>query len=125
VLAARVAGQEPTRQLTRLDAGGATILVPLVDATVGQAVRIRIPAREVMLALTAPTAVSVQNVLPGVIRAITSHSARRACLVEVMLGEHAVLARVTPDAVERLGLVVGGRVFAMFKSVGIDVAPDE
>jgi molybdate transport system ATP-binding protein len=125
VLAARVEAHDAARRLTRLDAGGTPILVPLVDAAPGQAVRVRIPAREVILALAAPDAVSVQNVLPGIVRAISEDAARHVALVEVMLGGQAVLARVTPDALRRLDLAPGHAAIAMFKSVGVEVALDE
>ena len=46
---------------------------------------------------------------------------RHAALVEVLCGEQAILARVTPDAVERLGLAPDGEVFVLFKSVGVEL----
>ncbi|MCW3475562.1 molybdenum ABC transporter ATP-binding protein [Limobrevibacterium gyesilva] len=124
VFAARVAAHDTARRLTRLDAAGTPILVPLVANAIGTGVRVRVPAREVILAREAPVGISVQNVLPGTVRAITEDAPRHAALVEVMTGSRAVLARVTPDAVERLGLAPGAGVIVMFKSVGVEVTPE-
>ncbi len=121
VIEATVAGHDAARQLTRLDGLAAPMLVPLLPHPVGAAVRVRIPSREIMLALTLPVAISVQNAMPGVVRAITQDADRHAALVEVTLGPQAVLARVTPDAVARLALAVGVPVFVLFKSVGVTV----
>jgi molybdate transport system ATP-binding protein len=121
VLATRVVAHETARQLTRLDAGGATLLVPLLAAPVGQSVRVRIPAREVILAGSAPAGISVQNIVPGTVRALTQDLARHTALVEVALPTGAFLSRVTPDAVVRLGLAPGAPVLALIKSVAIEV----
>lgn len=123
VLPATVTGHDPARQLTTLDADGATLLVPLLTQPVGRAVRARIPAREVILAREAPTAISVHNILAGTVRAVSHDPIRHAALVEIALGEQAFLARVTPDAVARLGLAPGVAVLALVKSVAIEVLP--
>jgi len=74
-------------------------------------VRLRIPAREVILAHTDigafAGALSLHNVLPGTVKGIAAHPARHAALVEVAVGDASLLSRVTPDAVARLGLVPG------------------
>lgn len=123
VLPAIVAGHEPSRQLTTLDAGGAHLLVPLVDAPIGQALRVRIPAREVILAREAPSAISVHNIIAGTVRSVGQDTARRAALVEIGLPRGAFLARVTPDAVARLALAPGVPVLALVKSVAVEVLP--
>ena len=57
----------------------------------------------------------------GTVRAVVVDSARHLALVEVVLGEQAILSRVTPDAVERLRLAPGAEGVVMFKSVGVEV----
>ena len=42
-------------------------------------------------------------------------------LVEIALPSGALLARVTPDAIVRLGLAPGGPVLALIKSTSIEV----
>ncbi len=123
VLPGRTIAHDPARQLSRIEAGGAELLVPLLDAPPGSPVRVRIPAREVILAREAPSAISVHNIVPGTVRAVTEDATRHAALVEIALSEGTFLARVTPDAVTRLELAPGAPVLALIKSVAIEVLP--
>jgi molybdate transport system ATP-binding protein len=116
-----VAEHDAGRELTRLEGGGASFWVPLLDAPLGSACRIRIPAREVILAGKAPDAISVHNIVPGTVRRIAAQAARRSVLVEIGLPSGALLARVTQDAIVRLGLAPGGPVLALVKSTSIEV----
>ena len=123
VFDAVVAEHHPARRLSLLRAGTMELWVPLVAAPVGQAMRVRIPAREIILATEAPEAISLHNIIPGVVRTIHEDSARHAALVEIDAGA-VLLARVTPDAVARLGLRPGGKVLALVKSMAVDVRGD-
>jgi molybdate transport system ATP-binding protein len=95
-------------------------------------VRVRIPAREVILAAAAPPGapqgtlqgISVHNVIAGTVRGIVQDTGRHAAMVEVALDGAGLLARVTPDAVARLGLVPGAPVLALVKSMAIEVLAD-
>jgi molybdate transport system ATP-binding protein len=120
VFDAVVAEHHPARRLSLLRAGTMQLWVPLVAAAVGQAMRVRIPAREIILATEAPNAISLHNIIPGVVQAIHIDAARHAALVEINAGA-ALLARVTPDAVARLGLKPGSQVLALVKSMSVDV----
>ena len=121
ILLTHVAAHDPARGLTRLQADGMAVLVPLLDRPVGAAVRARVPAREVALARGAvPGAISLQNVVPGRVRRVVMGP--RAALVELEAGRAALLARVTPDAVARLELAPGVDALALFKSVGVEVS---
>lgn len=121
LLHCRVAEHDRPRELTLLDAGGARFWVPLLDAALASERRIRIPAREVILAGRAPDAISLHNVIAGTVRQIAGDPARRAVMVEIALPAGALLARVTPDAVTRLALSPGGPVLALIKSTSIEV----
>jgi molybdate transport system ATP-binding protein len=123
LLLARVAAHDPARALTRLEAGGADFLVPLLDTPPGGACRMRILAREVILASRPPEAISLHNVVPGTVRRIAPQAARRSVLVEVGLPSGGLLARVTPDAIARLDLAQGSPVLALIKSTSIEVLP--
>ena len=90
-----------------------------LDAPIGTRLRVRVRARDVMLAKSAPSDLSALNVLPGV---VADFGAADGPIVEVRLdcnGE-ALLARLTRFSVERLGLAPGAQVFALVKSVALD-----
>ena len=108
--------------MSRLEGGGATFWVPLLDAPLDAERRLRIPAREVILAGTPPEAISLHNIVPGEVRRITSDTARRSVLVEIALpGGGALISRVTTDAIVRLALSSGSPVLALIKSTSIEV----
>ena len=124
VLPARVVAHDPARQLTELVAGGRRLLVPLLATPPGGSVRVRIPAREVILASAAPQGISVHNVIAGSVHGIVQDAGRHASMVEVALDGVGLLARVTPDAVTRLALSPGVPVLALVKSMAIEVLGD-
>jgi molybdate transport system ATP-binding protein len=116
-----VAEHDACRALTRLEGGGASFWVPLLDAPLRSECRIRIPAREVILAGKTPDAISVHNIVPGTVRRIAVEAARRSALVEIGLPSGGLLARVTQDAIVRLALSPGSPVLALVKSTSIEV----
>jgi len=122
LLLCRVERHETERGLSRLQGGGATFWVPLVDLPLNAECRIRIPAREVILAGKSPEAISLHNIVPGTVRRIFDDAVRRSVLVEVGLPNGVILSRVTPDAIARLGLSAGSPVLALIKSTCIEIA---
>lgn len=122
LITARLAAHDPARGLSRLDFAGGALLVPLQDVPPGTALRLRLRARDVAVALTPPAGVSVQNILPAIIAAIRPTAAPHELFLQLMVGETPLLSRVTRDAVERLGLLPGQAVFALVKSVAFDHA---
>jgi molybdate transport system ATP-binding protein len=124
VLTMRVAEHDAARELTGLEAGGILLWVPLLDRPRGAAARVRVPAREVLLATSGSGPTSADTVGSGRVRAISPDATGRTVLVEVSLpGDNALLARVTPEAVQRLGLAVDREVTAMIKPMLIEVLP--
>ena len=121
VLEARVAEHHPARQLSLLRAGPLALWVPLVAGSLGTHLRVRIPAREIILATEAPAGISLHNILPTLVAAVTEDHARHTAMVELASGEARLLARVTPDAVARLALRPGKPVLALVKSMSVDV----
>lgn len=121
LLLCRVEENDVRRALTRLAGGGATFWVPLLDLPVGSDCRIRVPAREVILAGRPPDAISLHNIVAGTVRRIAEDTARRSVVVEIGLPQGGLLSRVTPDAVVRLGLSPGSPVLALIKSTSIEV----
>jgi molybdate transport system ATP-binding protein len=120
ILHAPITRHDTLRRLSELDLGGQPLLVPLLDVAVGATMRLRIPARDVILAQEVPRGISLHNVLSSHVRAITEHPARHASLVELVTGPANLLARITPDAVSHLGLAPGRPVLALIKSTAIE-----
>jgi molybdate transport system ATP-binding protein len=121
VLLCRVMAHDSARELSRLEGGGVSLWVPLLDAPIGAPCRVRIPAREVILAGKPPDAISLHNIVPGIVRHIAVERARRAVLVEIALPDGGLLSRVTTDAIARLALAPGAPVLALIKSTSIEV----
>jgi molybdate transport system ATP-binding protein len=121
LLLCRVVEHDAARELSRLDGGGATFWVPLLEVPIGVERRVRIPAREVILACKPPHAISLHNIVPGEVRRIMGDATTRSVLVEIALPSGALVSRVTSDAIGRLGLAPGNAVLALIKSTSIEI----
>jgi molybdate transport system ATP-binding protein len=121
VVDARVVRVDGERRLAELDIGGSVLLAPRGGLTVGGQVRVRIPAREVILATTAPSGLSVHNVLTGTVASIAVDGTSEAAIVQLAVGRTRLLAEVTRDAVTRLRIVEGMPLHALIKSVSLEV----
>ena len=120
VFDARVVGTHPSRGLVELAFEGGTLwtaAAPLVD---GSTVRVRIAARDVILATRPPDGLSLHNVLAGTVSRVEP-GGRDHVVVQVRVGGEGLLAEVTSDAVERLRVGVGQPIYALVKSVAVDV----
>jgi molybdate transport system ATP-binding protein len=104
--------------LTELRSPGGVWRLPRLSAEIGARLRLRVRARDVMLAKSAPADVSALNVLPGIVADIRGEGP----IVDIRLdcNGDALLARLTRYSVERLGLNVGTPVHALVKSVALD-----
>ncbi|HEY5623030.1 MAG TPA: TOBE domain-containing protein, partial [Gammaproteobacteria bacterium] len=83
-------------------------------------IRIRVLARDVALATQRPQGLSIRNVLESRILAVEM---AEDIVVNVLLdvgGQH-LRSTVTREAVEELGLTAGMKVYALVKSVAIDL----
>jgi molybdate transport system ATP-binding protein len=120
VLTARVAAHDPRWGLTELAGSFGKLTVPGLEAPVGAALRVRIRARDVILAATPPTGTSALNILGGRVEALVPIE-EAALEVQLRLGDdERLLARVTRRSGEALGLSPGHKVFAVIKTVAID-----
>ncbi len=124
VLRGRVARHDAGRRLTELACGADIVRVPLIDLPPGAPVRLLVPAREVILALDEPRAVSVNNVLRAAVLAVVAEGRAHAALVSLAVGGGTLLARVTLDAAGRLGLQAGAPVLALVKSMSVELGQD-
>ena len=104
--------------LSRLEVSGGTLLVPRVGEPPGTRLRVRIRARDVILAREAPVGLSALNALPATVDSI---GAEDGPIVEVALraGDDRILARITRRSLRALDLEPGCRCHAVLKSVAI------
>ncbi|MEO1328478.1 MAG: TOBE domain-containing protein, partial [Pseudomonadota bacterium] len=122
---ATVTGQDQAARLTRLSFEGRALSMPMVASlAIGDAVRLRLRARDVALAMGEPERIraqlSIRNVIPGRVAEIAAEAETAFAEVRVAVGAQRIRARVTREAVSDLGLVVGGPVLALVKSVSFD-----
>jgi molybdate transport system ATP-binding protein len=112
-----------SRGLVELTFDGGTLLAPGRSLTVGTRVRLRIPAREVILATKAPEGLSLHNRLRGTVTSVHADPHSDHAIVQIAVGGVLILAEVTSDAVTSLGIAVGSNLYALIKSVSLDVLP--
>ncbi|MBM3549198.1 MAG: molybdenum ABC transporter ATP-binding protein [Alphaproteobacteria bacterium] len=119
VLETRVESHDDGYGLTTLRARAGTFRVPRIDLAAGSAVRIRIRARDVLVATERPQGLSALNVLPGAVAEIAASDGPAADLRIDCAGE-IVTARLTRHSIEALRLRPGLPVYAVIKSVAFD-----
>jgi molybdate transport system ATP-binding protein len=119
VIDAKVVSHDLQYDLTTLEFAGGRLTVPGVDALIGDAVRVRVRARDVSIALTRPVDISVLNVLNGRIVEATA-GVGSTCNVRVDVGGVNLAARVTRLSADRLGLCAGREVYVLIKAISLD-----
>lgn len=119
ILDTHVAAHDSRDQLTTLTFDGGELVVPHIDAPIGERVRARIRARDVSLALHWPGGISVLNVLQG---RVTLVNAETGPIVEVQLavGHATLTARITRRSFRQLGIHAGQELYALVKAVSFD-----
>jgi molybdate transport system ATP-binding protein len=120
LLHCRVDGHDDRYGLTLLDGGGFTLRVPLAEVAVGTPVRVRIPARDIALALSPPQDISTLNRLRGEVVALTPRDATHVDVLVRIGAAVSLRARITREAAERLALAPGQTVWCLIKSVALD-----
>ena len=121
VVDATVIRTDPSRGLAELDINGAVLFASGAGLTAGARVRVRVPAREVILSTGVPGGLSVHNVLQGTVTSVSPDRDADVAIVQLAIGGTHLLAEVTRDAVERLRITEGVRLHALIKSVSLEV----
>ena len=118
VITTRVVGRLLDDGLTELAFSGGRLLLPGNFGVVGQNVRLRIPAQDVILALEAPEGLSALNVLPVEITQI-NQGRGPGVAIGLKAGKDHLLARVTRRSALRMKLSVGQKLFAIIKATAV------
>lgn len=117
LLSGKVANSHDQDGLIAVQIGAAEIwLAADLHTAPGTEVRLKIPARDVSIALARPTGISIQNMIPAKVRAIepTKRQAFQSILLDIE--GQTLRATVTRKAVQDLELAPGRSVFALIKS---------
>ena len=119
LLTTRVAGHDENFGLTVLQTASGELRVPSLAAPLGTELRVRIRARDVMIAAEPPRGLSALNVLPGIVAEVGQGDGP---IVEIRLdcAGDPLIARLTRRSVETLGLEPGRTVYAVIKSIAFD-----
>jgi len=118
VIETKVAGRLLDDGLTELAFSGGRIVLPGILGVLGQTVRIRIPAQDVILAKEPPSGISALNVLPVTITRI-EQGRGPGVAVGLLAGNDHLLARVTRRSASRMELAVGQKIFAIIKATAV------
>ena len=121
VLEMQVAGRNETFGMSSLTSRAGEIHVAGLDAEMGSTVRMRIRARDVIVATERPHGISALNILAG---RIVGVSAGEGLFADVLIdcSGAVITARITRQSSHMLGLAPGLDVFAVIKSVTFDRA---
>ena len=115
---ATVVEHEAEYYLTRVAFAGGALSLPAIDAAVGTPLRVQIYARDVSIAVQAPAATSILNVLPATITGLADDHGGRS-VVRLQVGKQALLAHITRKSSLLLGLHTGMEVYAQIKGTSI------
>jgi molybdate transport system ATP-binding protein len=115
----QVAGQDKTWHLTEVRLTGGSFWLPDTGLAIGQAVRLRVLARDVSVATRMPTDISIQNVVPCTVVGVQSDQHPAQALVQLDCAGTPLWARLTHRAVEQLGLQPGQAVWAQVKAMAL------
>jgi molybdate transport system ATP-binding protein len=120
VLDTRVTAHHAEDQLTTLAFDGGELIVPHIDAAIGERVRARIRARDVSLSLRKPAEISILNVLPARVAAVDEKETGPIVDLQLAVGNSTLVARVTRRSFQQLGIRTGQELYALVKAVSFD-----
>ncbi|MEC9369276.1 MAG: molybdenum ABC transporter ATP-binding protein [Pseudomonadota bacterium] len=113
-----VDGRDRESGLLKLKSRAGMLLAAASDIPDGTALKVRIRARDVMIATSKPIGFSALNVLPATVSDIRSDPPYADIRLDA--GGTVLLARITDHSVRKLGLRKGRQVFAVIKSTSFD-----
>jgi molybdate transport system ATP-binding protein len=120
LLDAVVETRHDSEGLCTLSFGGGRLRISNFAHEAGTKVRVRVRAEDIMLAAEEPHGLSANNILPATVVAIHDADSANAD-VQLSCGGTPMMARITRASVQRLGLAANQTVFAIIKSVTVDL----
>lgn len=113
-----VVNHDADYHLTQVEIAGTLLSLPMVNAEPGTSLRLQINARDVSIALSAPVATSILNVLPATVMALNQNQQGQTA-VRLMVGNQPLLAHITSKSAMLLSLHAGMAVYAQIKGTSI------
>ena len=105
--------------ITEISFGSQFLTVPLMSGEVGESVRVRVRARDIIIAKQRPEQISANNIFKATILDIRQTEDLYADL-QLQCDATRLLARITRHSAARLDIAIGSEVYAVIKSVTID-----
>lgn len=118
VIDAKVTGHDDRFAVTYLSFSGGQFTVARNALSVGQAVRLRVAARDVSLTLAHQQETSILNIFAATVSEIIQDD-QPEVTVRLMSGGVSLLSRITRKSATQLGLVCGQRVYVQIKGVAL------
>jgi molybdate transport system ATP-binding protein len=116
---------DPDLMIASLSLAGHTIRLPAAQPlATGQPVRLHILARDVSLARTPASDLSIRNQLPATLISLRPDAATSYCDVELEMDGQTLWSRITRDAARELALQPGETVWALIKSASLEPPQD-
>jgi molybdate transport system ATP-binding protein len=104
--------------ISELRFSGGTLFLPRQPEPLGARLRVRIEAKDVVLATERPVGLSALNILPATIQVLRQGEGP-GVLVQLRVGDDRLLCRLTRRSADRLALAPGQACFAVLKSVSV------
>ena len=120
VLTATVVGHDAAYGLSELALGDQRLVVPHLEQPPGAAVRVRIRARDVAVALAAPAGTSVRNLLRAEVRSVAAAEPGPFAEITLAVGPDLLRARLTRRSADELRLRPGLAVVALLRTVAVE-----
>ena len=117
-----VTASDKPRGLTSLEIGSHSLIIPYVDAEVGEVVPVAIRAEDIIISLEPDLLISARNILPGKIQYLDVKSNRT--WVSILVEWHHFAVKITHEAREQLQLREGLAVYCVIKASAINLMWD-
>jgi molybdate transport system ATP-binding protein len=117
VLAARYLNSESEFGLDCVECEGQKMYLPRLAYDQNQ-VRVQVDAKDVSIAKQKPIASSILNILEVIIVEIRENE-NFQIILKLQLGTQFLLARITKKSLSSLGVIVGDKVYAQVKTIGL------
>ena len=124
IISCRVSNLDSDNGLIILNFENQTMYLAADSYSLGDVVRVRVPARDVSLTLEKAASSSILNIFEGKISQIHDNMDGPTVVAHIRCGKQNLLARITRKSLSDLGLKIGQRVYAQVKGVALMVNND-